>query len=111
VGFKRGETQLAEWFGPDCSLRRCPSGDDPFTSVDETDCRGAQQPQQHPSLPTSIGLGRNGNLCHVDCSNRGVCDYSTGTCKCFPGSFGENCGGYSSPYTLDSDTDMDNAFI
>ena len=38
VGLDSGETQLAEWFGPDCSLRRCPSGDDPWTTVDETNC-------------------------------------------------------------------------
>jgi hypothetical protein len=110
VGFRRGETQLPEWFGPDCSLRRCPSGDDPFTTVDETDCRGKVQELGLP-LASPNGVGRNGNLCHVDCSNRGICDHSTGTCRCFPGSFGENCGGFSSPQTLDSDTDMDSAFI
>jgi hypothetical protein len=38
VGLDSGETQLAEYFGPDCSLRRCPSADDPWTTVDETDC-------------------------------------------------------------------------
>ena len=27
VGLDSGEHQLAEYFGPDCSLRRCPSGD------------------------------------------------------------------------------------
>ncbi len=27
VGLDAGETQVAEWYGPDCSLRRCPSGD------------------------------------------------------------------------------------
>lgn len=25
----------------------------------------------------------HGNLCHIDCSNRGVCDHSTGICKWF----------------------------
>ena len=38
VGFASGETQLTEYFGPDCSLRHCPSGDDPMTVADETDC-------------------------------------------------------------------------
>ena len=35
----------------------CPSGDDPITSVDETDCE-------------NVTLGDAGNLCHVECSNR-----------------------------------------
>lgn len=38
VGLGAGQTQEPEWFGPDCSLRHCPSGDDPSTDVDETDC-------------------------------------------------------------------------
>ena len=38
VGFGSGETQLSEYFGPDCSMRHCPSGDDPLTTADETDC-------------------------------------------------------------------------
>lgn len=38
VGLGFGQTQEPEWFGPDCSLRHCPSGDDPSTVDDETDC-------------------------------------------------------------------------
>ena len=87
VGLGKGETQSAEYFGPDCSLRtlfveitqmsvlwsrvrfysrkctcphqgRCPSGDDPTTNTTvETDCTG-------------VNGGLLGNLCHVDCSNR-----------------------------------------
>lgn len=38
VGLQAGQTQEPEWFGPDCSLRHCPSGDDPSTPEDETDC-------------------------------------------------------------------------
>lgn len=39
--------------------------------------------------PYTVGL--KGNLCHVDCSNRGLCNYYTGICKCFEGSWGDAC--------------------
>lgn len=39
VGYGAGQTQATQWFGADCSLKRCPSGNDPRTSpLDETDC-------------------------------------------------------------------------
>lgn len=39
VGYGPGQTQATQWFGADCSLKRCPSGNDPRTSpLDETDC-------------------------------------------------------------------------
>ena len=41
VGLGPGQRQEPEWFGPWCSLRHCPSGDDPYTThVDETNCTG-----------------------------------------------------------------------
>ena len=68
-----------------CVSERCPSADDPFTeNGDETDCVGLNQ----------VGgseLGKIGNLCHVDCANRGICDYSSGECKCFNGYYGTDC--------------------
>jgi hypothetical protein len=92
VGLASGETQVPEWFGPDCSLRRCPSNDDPITTLDqytgapiiETDCSGR-------SSPGVKGVGASGNLCHVSCSNRGVCNHKTGTCQCFKGHHGLDC--------------------
>ena len=35
--------------------------------------------------------GAAGNLCQVDCSNRGSCDYSTGLCTCMTGYYGADC--------------------
>ena len=37
-------------------------------------------------------MGQPGNLCHVDCSNRGLCDHYSGLCACFAGWKGPNCG-------------------
>lgn len=85
VGFGRKQIQLGEYFGPSCEFRRCPSGDDPTTSTDETDCEGK-------NMVNGTELGQEGNLCYVECSNRGTCDYSTGICTCLPGVYGSNCG-------------------
>ncbi len=63
----------------------CPTGDDPKTFADETDCYNV-------TAFNSNKRGRPYNLCHVDCSNQGLCDYRTGTCKCFKGQWGLNCG-------------------
>mmetsp|Transcript_37306 Transcript_37306/g.54549 ORF Transcript_37306/g.54549 Transcript_37306/m.54549 type:complete len:301 (+) Transcript_37306:83-985(+) len=85
VGLGNGERQEPEWFGADCSLRHCPSADDPrTTSVDETDC-------SNKDAKGGRGTGQPGNICHIDCSNRGLCDYVTGRCTCFDGYYGEAC--------------------
>ena len=54
VGTKAGQRQSAEWFGVSCSLRRCPTGDDPrtcvvvvFRFVDERSRRWAVTPACH----------------------------------------------------------------
>ena len=86
VGLEAGETQQAEYFGLACDKRHCPSGDNPATlNIDETNCTGI-------AIYPHGGVGKPGNLCHVDCSNNGVCDYDTGICKCDPGFIGSNCG-------------------
>ena len=86
VGLGAGETQQPEWFGPDCAQRRCPSGDDPFSpDVDETDCGGVL-------AAGGKGTGAVGNLCHLDCSGRGVCGFKDGACRCHKGHHGANCG-------------------
>lgn len=86
VGFGNNQVQVPEFFGPACQFRRCPSGDDPTTSsVDETDC-------YNKTMVGGQKRGKYGNKCHLDCSGRGRCDYSTGTCSCLPGVQGANCG-------------------
>jgi hypothetical protein len=84
VGLGNGEVQSPEFFGPDCSLQRCPSGDDPDTLEDETDCEGVV-------AAGGRGTGLAGNLCHVDCSKRGICNHQSGVCSCFKGYYGEAC--------------------
>lgn len=95
VGLGAGQRRDAEWFGYDCSMRHCPSGDDPVTSVDETDCNDVGKNATRPNYYGEFGNGTAGNLCHVDCSNRGLCDYASGLCHCFTGHYGENCGSMS----------------
>jgi hypothetical protein len=41
VGFGAGQTQVPQAAGVDCAQTRCPSGDDPRTAADETDCEWA----------------------------------------------------------------------
>ncbi|KAF0690648.1 Aste57867_17954 [Aphanomyces stellatus] len=84
VGLGAGQTNVAEWFGADCSLRHCASGDDPVTPQDETDCAGVM-------APGGVGVGGAGNKCFVECSNRGVCYFQTGTCHCHTGFDGTAC--------------------
>lgn len=78
VGLEAGDVQESEWFGPDCSLRHCPTGDNPKTIVDETNCTG-------------INGGVAGNLCLVECASQGDCNHQTGECACREGFGGENC--------------------
>jgi len=51
---------------------------------DETDC-------SYVEAEGGFGTGAFGNLCHNDCSGRGICDYKDGTCQCYEGYTGQNC--------------------
>ncbi|KAH8079100.1 mastigoneme protein [Aureococcus anophagefferens] len=57
VGLGDGETQVAEYFGADCSRRRCPSGRDPSSKADGTDCSNV-------TTPEGYGVGSKHNKCH-----------------------------------------------
>lgn len=59
---------------------------------DETNCGG------YPAAGVDAPFGASGNICYVECSNRGTCDYTTGTCKCYEGFFGVSCSLFSSNY-------------
>lgn len=85
VGLLSGQMQLPEFFGADCSQRRCPSGDDPLTLADETDC------ELRSGNGAAAGSGAAGNRCYVECANRGICNTRLGTCECFDGFYGVAC--------------------
>jgi hypothetical protein len=55
-----------------------------FINDDERDCSNIV-------APGGFGTGARDNKCHVQCSNRGLCEYTTGECECFPGFIGDDC--------------------
>lgn len=55
------------WYGADCSLARCPSG--------------------HAWADVAMGTDDAHNM--AECSNRGLCDTTVGTCECQKGFEGQ----------------------
>eukprot|EP00501_MAST-03F_sp_TOSAG23-6_P002424 GSMAST32.ASY1.ANO1.2533.1 assembled CDS len=71
------------WEGSDCSSRVCPKGDDPVTDCSSgNNISGAA----HNMVQRLYVYEEN-----AECSNRGLCDGSTGVCSCFDGHTGESC--------------------
>merc|ERR1712070_830982 len=58
------------WAGADCSLRACPTA---------------------TAWVSQFIVGANDMHHTAECSNKGICDHTTGTCTCFPGYDGLAC--------------------
>jgi len=110
-------TCFRNWMSNDCSERICPFGnahvDTPLGDLDSSSGRltgpntrvivnDAMYPQgtyeQFPSMKDSQGNTLS-NTAHYyrECSNKGICDRSTGTCECFEGYDGSSCQRASCP--------------
>lgn len=67
------------WYGADCSLRSCPTGLSWFS---------------YPESSNSAHI-----TTYSTCSDKGICDYTTGTCTCNTGFTGAACDRLSCPGT------------
>jgi len=104
------------WAGNDCSQRVCFYGlsfiDSPLGDIDGSDSISTleQAYLHHANAPVgeqydpAYALARDDNTngwdeahFYAECSNKGVCDRSTGQCECFPGFEGEGCQRLSCP--------------
>ena len=43
------------------------------------------------TIVMAVSKAEYGNKCHVECSNRGLCDNKVGVCACFRGFHGNAC--------------------
>lgn len=76
------------WTTQDCSQRECPYGIS-WTTLSKNELK--TQSYLTPNSDTSKSILSGGMHPYVECSNKGVCDRSTGECKCFPGYGGKGC--------------------
>lgn len=114
-------TCFRNWMSNDCSERICPFGnahvDTPLGDLDSSSGRltgpntkvvvnSDMYPQgtseQFPSMQDSSGKVLS-NTAHYyrECSNKGICDRSTGQCECFEGYDGSACQRASCPISSD----------
>lgn len=83
--------------GPDCSLQECPSDADPLNGCGGGKCNGGGSYLTKDGTTTTCTNSASSDCKAAagfeqrDCSGRGICDYTTGVCKCFSGFFGEAC--------------------
>jgi hypothetical protein len=94
-----------EWQGADCSQRACPFGlafvdspvgdlnhDDDVSGTSDVDWAVTHQAELYPDSPTAEDAHY-----YMECSNKGLCDRSSGICKCFDGFEGGACERRSCP--------------
>ena len=114
-------TCFRNWMSNDCSERICPFGsahvDTPLGDLDSSsgrltgpntkvavnsDMYPQGTPEQFPSMQDSAGNTLS-NSAHYyrECSNKGICDRSTGQCECFEGYDGSSCQRASCPTSSD----------
>merc|ERR1712188_271862 len=88
--------------GPSCALVECPSANDPLDDKCDVSSTGIITDYQLQYDAPFGGAGweqayslKSGKTApnneQQDCSGRGICDYSSGTCKCFSGYAGTAC--------------------
>lgn len=110
-------TCFRNWMSNDCSERICPFGtahvDTPLGDLDSSsgrltgpntrvivnsDMYPSGTTEQFPAMKNSAGVTLSQTAHYYrECSNKGICDRTTGTCECFEGYDGSSCQRASCP--------------
>ena len=56
------------------------------------------------TIIATFSSAAKGNLCHVECSNRGACNHETGLCSCYSGYYGGACRTMSSLASVEEES-------